>query len=107
MDIVEFYNKVENIVIKDKNVSKSGYYIVSNKMIGSVSMSFKGWGHYIKISNLNIVSIIKGDIKLEESNKMGLIVVKSELIGLTAEQKIKVIKGLFRIMKELEKGMSL
>jgi len=107
MDIIEFYNKVENIVRKDKNGIKNGYTIISNKMVGVVNMTFKGWGHYIKICNLNIVSIIKGDIKLEESNKMGRIVVKSELIGLTAEQKIKVIKGLFRIMKELEKGMSL
>lgn len=41
MDIIEFYNKVENIVKKDKNSLKSGYYIVSNKMIGSVNMSFK------------------------------------------------------------------
>ena len=99
--------EIKNYTYSFNDQLKNGYYIVSNKMIGSVSMSFKGWGHYIKICNLNIVSIIKGDIKLEESNKMGLIVVKSELIGLTAEQKIKVIKGLFKIMKELEKGMSL
>lgn len=102
MDKIEMYEKIENIVSSDKVGKDKGYKIVSNKKVGYICMNFKGYKHYIKIWNLKEVSICYGDID-NDWRLSGKTIVRSELCEMDDETKIKVIKGLFRIMKGLEK----